>query len=296
MIPEWVYLFLRQRSLRDAAMKHFRGAVGQQRVPDNFLLAHSIPLPSLDEQRRIVARIEALFDRIAEARRLRGIARQDLQIMLSSALEEVLDDPRARGWRLGTMIDVVEGRLQYGTSQKASAQGAGLPVLRMGNVVEGQVSFENLKCVALSPAEEAKYLLREGDILFNRTNSAELVGKSAVYPGGRRAVFASYLIRLRVDRRLASPYFVCSYINSRRGRQYIQSRLVRAIGQANVNARKLLEMPILIPPLAEQHRLVDYLDGVRAHVAELKHLQAASAAELDRLSGAVLAQAFRGEL
>jgi type I restriction enzyme S subunit len=192
--------------------------------------------------------------------------------------------------------DVIEGKPQYGTSQKASEQIVGLPVLRMGNIVGGQVSFDDLKYVNLPPDEEAKYLLREGDILFNRTNSAELVGKSAVYSGDRRAVFASYLIRFKVDRRRGSPHFVCGYINSPCGRRYIQSQLVRAIGQVNVNAQKLVGMPIPIPRLPEQHRIVEYLDGVQAQVADLKRLQATSAAELERLSGAVLAQAFRGEV
>ncbi len=165
----------------------------------------------------------------------------------------------------------------------------------MSNIIDGHVSFDDLKYIDLEPDEEAKYLLRQGDVLFNRTNSAELVGKSAVYPGGRRAVFASYLIRIVVDQQQALPQFVIAYINSPAGRQYIESQLTRAIGQVNVNAQKLKAMPLPIPPLSEQRRILDYLDGVQARVAELKRLQAASVAEVERLEGAVLARAFRGE-
>jgi type I restriction enzyme S subunit len=270
--------------------------IGQAGFNATKLKEVEIPLPPLEEQRHIVARIEELFDRIQEAQRLRGAAEEGAQRLTSAALDEVFKDTEARGWPVKIVGDIIEGKPQYGTSKKASEDSIGVPVLRMGNIVDGRISFDNLKYMALAPDEEQKYLLRDGDILFNRTNSAELVGKTAVYPGGRRAVFASYLIRIMADPIRAIPRFVAAYINSAAGRQYIQLQLARAIGQANVNAKKLIAMPIPVPPLPEQRRIVDYLDGVQAQVAELRRLQAASAAELERLSGAVLARAFRGEL
>jgi type I restriction enzyme S subunit len=265
-------------------------------ITKHDLVDFQIPVPPLDEQRRIVACIEELFARIEEARRLRAAADQDAERLMPAALEEVFEEAETKGWPIRTVGDVIEGKPQYGTSQKASEEPVGVPVLRMGNIVDGQVSFDDLKYIDLPPVEEAKYILHEGDLLFNRTNSAELVGKSAVYPGSRRTVFASYLIRIVADRRKAMPHFVAAYINSPLGRQYIQSQLTRAIGQVNVNAKKLQAMPIPVPPLPEQRHIVEYLDGVQAQVAELKRLQVESAVELERFSGAVLARAFRGEL
>ncbi|NIU25842.1 restriction endonuclease subunit S, partial [candidate division KSB1 bacterium] len=124
---------------------------------------------------------------------------------------------------------------------------------------DGQISFEKLKYIDLPPKEEPKFLLKEGDILFNRTNSAELVGKSAVYTSQHRAVFASYLIRIVADPNKANPHFIVTYINSPSGRKYIQSQLTRAIGQVNVNAKKLQAMPIPTPSLTEQELLVEYI-------------------------------------
>jgi type I restriction enzyme S subunit len=293
--PSWLYHLCRSDVVLDQVLPRMRGA-SYPAVTDGDVLTSEIPLPPLDEQRRIVARIEELFARIEEARRLRAAADEDAERLMSAALEEIFREAETEGWPIKTVGNVIEGKPQYGTSQKASEEPVGVPILRMGNIVDDQVSFDSLKYINLPPDEEAKYLLREGDILFNRTNSAELVGKSAVYPGGRRAVFASYLIRIVADCRKAMPHFVAAYINSPLGRQYIQSQLTRAIGQVNVNAKKLQAMPIPVPPLPEQRRIVEYLDGVQAQVVELKRLQAESAAELERLSGAVLARAFRGEL
>jgi type I restriction enzyme S subunit len=274
---------------------NFRGSA-QGGINQSFVDNFWIPFPSLNEQRRIVARIEELFARIEEARRLRAAADQDAERLMPAALEEVFEEAEPKGWPIKTVGDIIEGKPQYGTSQKASEEPVGAPILRMGNIVDGQVSFDDLKYIDLSPDEEAKYILHEGDVLFNRTNSAKLVGKSAVYPGGRRAVFASYLIRVVADQRKAMPHFVVAYINSPLGRQYIQSQLTRAIGQVNVNAKKLQAMPIPVPPLLEQRRIVEHLEAVQAQVAELKHLQTESAAELERLEQAILARAFRGEL
>jgi len=294
--PAWLSLALRRLWARGYFAEQCNRWIGQAGFNATKLKEVEIPLPPLDEQRRIVARIEALFDRIAEAQRLRAAAEEDAEQLMPAALEGVFQETETRGWPTRTVGDVVKGKPQYGTSQKASEEPIGVPVLRMGNIVDGKVSFNDLKYMDLPPDEEAKYLLCNGDILFNRTNSAELVGKAAVYPGGRQAVFASYLIRIVADPHTALPHFVVAYINSPQGRRYIQSQLTRAIGQVNVNAKKLGAMPLPIPPLPEQRRIVAYLDSVQDQVAELKRLQAVSAAELERLSGAVLDRAFRGEL
>jgi type I restriction enzyme S subunit len=296
VLPEWVHLFVRQWSFREEAIQHFRGAVGQQRVPSEFLENHPFPVAPVHEQLRLVARIEEMFARIEEAQRLRVAADEDAERLISAALEEIFGEAKNKEWPIKTVDDLIMGKPQYGTSQKASEEPVGTPMLRMGNIVDGKISFDGLKYIDLPPDEQAKYLLNEGDILFNRTNSAELVGKSAVYPGGRQAVFASYLIRIVAHPDRALPHFVVAYINSPLGRQYIESQLTRAIGQVNVNAQKLKAMPLPVPPLSEQRRIVEHLDAVQAQIAELKRIQAESTAELERLEGAILARAFRGEL
>jgi type I restriction enzyme S subunit len=261
-----------------------------------FLENHPFPVAPVHEQLRLVARIEEMFARIEEAQRLRVAADEDAERLISAALEEIFGEAKNKEWPIKTVDDLIMGKPQYGTSQKASEEPVGTPMLRMGNIVDGKISFDGLKYIDLPPDEQAKYLLNEGDILFNRTNSAELVGKSAVYPGGRQAVFASYLIRIVAHPDRALPHFVVAYINSPLGRQYIESQLTRAIGQVNVNAQKLKAMPLPVPPLSEQRRIVEHLDAVQAQIAELKRIQAESTAELERLEGAILARAFRGEL
>jgi type I restriction enzyme S subunit len=139
-------------------------------------------------------------------------------------------------------------------------------------------------------------MLRKGDILVNRTNSAELVGKCAVFDLETDFAFASYLIRLRLDTANANPRLVASYINSPAGRAYMFAERKQMTGQANVNATKLKALPITLPPLPEQHRIVADLDALQNQVDSLKRLQAETATEIDALLPAILDRAFKGGL
>lgn len=148
----------------------------------------------------------------------------------------------------------------------------------MGNLEGGQIIWNDLKNIELPDGEKEKYLLQKGDLIFNRTNSAELVGKSAIFDGSRAAVFASYLIRFRPNPSLADSDFVCFYINSPEGREFMAANMARAIGQVNISASTMHGMPIPLPPLAKQRRIAGRL---REQLAAVAQARAAVQAQLD---------------
>lgn len=120
--------------------------------------------------------------------------------------------------------------VQYGTSEKANTKGEGIPILRMNNIVDGVLDRRDLKHVRLSMKERARLLLQDGDILFNRTNSKELVGKCAVFHEVGDYVFASYLIRLRPVATKVLPDFLAYVVNSAVGRSQIDALSRQIIG------------------------------------------------------------------
>ena len=156
--------------------------------------------------------------------------------------------------------------IQYGSSQKSSATGK-VPVLRMGNIQNGRLVWDKL--VYTSDDEEiAKYPLQYNDLLFNRTNSKELVGKTAIYKSEFPAIYAGYLVRV-------TPLLMCSdYLNYVMQSQfywsYCQSVRSDAIGQSNINAEKLKRFEFPLPPLAEQKRIVEKLEKLLPLCAQLK--------------------------
>jgi type I restriction enzyme S subunit len=254
-----------------------------------------VPVPPLEEQRHIVGRIEGLARRIEEAKGLRRAARQEAEALLPAAADEIFGSAQAQAWPVQSLGDALQD-IRYGTSTKASTSGVGVPVIRMGNIQDGGLVLDDLKYLELPAGEVERLLLERGDILVNRTNSPELVGKSAVFEEPGQYVFASYLIRMRLHLQKAEPRLVCAYINSRRGRDYVASRRKQVTGQANINSGTLRSMPIPLPPIDEQRRIVAYLDAVQAKADALRWLQDETRRELDALLPSVLDRAFRGEL
>lgn len=199
------------------------------------------------------------------------------------------------GWRWSTVGELAV-LVQYGSSAKASENPSGVPVLRMGNIVDGKLDLGELKYLPRDHKEFPDLLLKPGDLLFNRTNSAELVGKSAVYKGNPEPCsLASYLIRVRLGNQL-SPNLLAYYLNSANGRAWARSVASQQVGQANVNGTKLRALPVPVPPLDEQRRIVAEIEKqftrLDAGVASLKRVQAA----LKRYRASVLKAACEGGL
>lgn len=272
------------------------GSAGRNRVLSIKRIPEvMIPLPPLAEQRRVVARIEELAAQIHEARTLRLQATEEADAIMSTRVKALFEQGPSTGWDVGFLGDYVVDDC-YGTSEKTGDDSTGTPVLRMGNIQNGRIDARSLKYLHISERDRPKLLLQQGDILVNRTNSAELVGKCAVFELEGEFAFASYLIRLRLDPSRAKPHLVASFVNSPAGRAYMFSEKKQMTGQANVNATKLKALPIALPSLPEQHRIVAELDALQTEVDALKRHQAETAAELDALLPALLDRAFKGDL
>ena len=173
-------------------------------------------------------------------------------------------------WReipLGQLVSSVA----YGSSAKSNAQG-NVPVLRMGNLQGGKVDWNDLVFTD-DEREIKKYSLSPGDVLFNRTNTIDLVGKTALYKGDRPAIFAGYLIQIITDRKLLDPRFLNYVLNAEFSRRHSAKVLSIAVGQANINGQKLKTYPIPLPPTkAEQEAIAEALSDADALIESLEQL------------------------
>ena len=295
--PQVDSLFL-YYALRQAvpALKVLGSGATFAEVSKTQLEKFAIPLPPLAEQQRIAAILNeqmAAVDRARVAAEAQLAAAKELP---AAYLRAVFGSPEAQTWSEVLFSEVCDGDGQYGISEKATIEPIGVPILRMGNIFEGRLLWDDLKYVSIPEGERLKYLLDKGDLLFNRTNSMELVGKSAVFDGSREAVFASYLVRFRIATEKADPAYVGAFINSQYGRKFIEANMGRAIGQVNVSASTMRKMPIRLPPLVEQQRIVAMLSE---RTAAVEHVRKALTAQLDaisRLPASLLRRAFAGEI
>jgi len=221
------------------------------------------------------------------------LKKKDLEETPISEDEKPFEIPESWEWvRLNNIIFPPK----YGTSNKSSLQGE-VPVLRMGNIQDGEIVFDKL-VFSNNQTDNDKYNLIAGDLLFNRTNSAELVGKTGIYRGQQKAIYAGYLILLR-------PIGTNSeYLNYVLGSSYARSycKEVKTIGvqQCNINAEKISTFVIPLPPLAEQKRIVAKIEELLPKVEEYGKAQDALDKlneELpEKLKKSILQEAIEGRL
>lgn len=274
--------------------KQFRGqyeaqAVGVTRfgLPQYAFRAARIPLPPRNEQERIAAYLDekcAAIDAAVAAKRRQIGTLEDLSA-------SIINDAVTRGIKPGVPLCAVDedwiseapahwdvcrikrivSRVDYGISESTERDGR-FPVLKMGNIQSGEIVLKDIEYV---DAVEQDLLLEQGDVLYNRTNSPDQVGKAAVYRGSETDgyTFASYLVRLRTNHR-ADPYYLTYLLNSSGFLTFARKMAIPSVQQSNLNSTRYCRMWVPLPPRPEQAAIRAFLDeqtrAVRLAVANIE--------------------------
>lgn len=235
-----------------------------------------IVLPSLDEQERIAS----ILDKVDNIQYKREYALNLSNEFLRATFFEMFGNPEnnPKNFPIGTIRDLVSS-VNYGTSDKASEHSGEYPILRMGNITyQGYFDFTDLKYIDLNEKSKDKFLVRKGDLLFNRTNSKELVGKTAVFENDIEMAFAGYLVRVRPNK-FGNNYYISGYLNSLHGKSTLVNMSKSIVGMANINAQELQDIKILIPPKKLQDKYEEIFKAVRNRL----ELYSENKKELDKL-------------
>ncbi len=254
---QFLYHLLRSSHYRNHIVTYSHGANVKHLQSEGFY-AFRIPLPPPEVQKEIVAEIEGYQKVIDGARAVLCHYRPHIPIHLD--------------WPMVPLGEMCE-KIQYGLSVPLHTERSDFKTFRMNELVEGRcVDRGDMKCAAISADEFEKYRLTRGDILFNRTNSFEHVGRTGIFDLEGDYCFASYLIRLSIAAERAHPFFVNAFMNSDSFQQGIKQFASRAIGQSNINAKSLAGYPIPLPPLATQQAIVAEIEAEQALVAANREL------------------------
>jgi type I restriction enzyme S subunit len=200
--------------------------------------------------------------------------------------------PLPDGWRW-TTIDQESIFLKYGTSAKCGSDPDGVPVIRMGNIQDGAIVMDSIKYLPFDHAEFPDQLLTRGELLFNRTNSSDLVGKTAVFHGNQLHACASYIIRVKLKDTVL-PELVAYNLNGPSGRAWAQSVASQQVGQANINSQKLRAFYFAIPPFDVQQRIIAEVERRFSVLDQVEATVNASLRRCGQLRQAVLKRAFGG--
>ena len=225
-------------------------------IKNEHLNELQIKLPCLQEQNTI-ARVLDKTNAIIGKRRAQLSCLNELA---KSRFIEMFGDPvtNPKGWESGTIRDIAS-EVKYGTSSPATEGGKHI-YLRMNNITyDGHLDLSNLKYIDLPDDQLAKYQVQKGDVLFNRTNSKELVGKTCVFKEDIPMVIAGYIIRVRVNAR-ANPEYLSAILNSKYGKRTLLDMCKAIVGQANINAQELQNIDILIPPISLQNEFATFIE------------------------------------
>lgn len=308
VIPKYLWYFLRQKSFREEAERHMSGAVGQRRVPAQYLRGVRLPLPDKHGQERIIAALDRLLERTKCARedleKVPNLIDRYRQAILASAFRGDLtakwrsdganDTSKWRHVTLGTLATDV----RYGTAAKCHYEPKTTPVLRIPNVVDGRIALGDLKYGTFTKKESEKLALRPGDLLVIRSNgSVDLVGRAALVPEeAADFLFAGYLIRIRLDNKLVRPAYVHYAFGEPGIRGHIARLAKSTSGVNNINSEQLKAIEIPVPPLDEQDEIVSQIAVAFAKVDAALQQSRRAASLIDRLERATLSKAFSGEL
>ena len=244
-------LFISSDYFLDAAIKISVGSLSPT-INWRDLKTLEFELPDLATQRKLAETLWSINDTMETYKKL--IAATD-ELVKSQFMEQFgLPDNNVKGYPLGRIGDVVSD-VHYGTSAKASDNGKYV-YIRMNNITyEGALDLSDIKRIDVADSEIENYIVRYGDVLFNRTNSRDLVGKTCVFDRKNPMIIAGYIIRLRMNG-LVLPEYLSLFMNTRYAKKLLFSMAKGAVGQANINAKELQDISIIIPPIDEQREFL----------------------------------------
>lgn len=306
--PRWLWRALRAPDFQNASRDKTAGTT-RDSLNIGTLRHLSIPVPPLAEQRRIVAKLDALTVRLARTRaeleRVPLLVAKLRQTTLARAFAGDLSaDWRARegssmqDWRTCPLSDIadVQGGIQVGKKRPAGVTLVEVPYLRVANVQRGWLRLNEIKTLAVTAEERDRLLLEDGDILMNEGGDRDKLGRGWVWreevPG---CIHQNHVFRVRLKDQDFPPEFVSHYANEF-GQAYFIDQGTQTTNLASISKRRVMALPVPVPPAAEAREIVRLITAAFARADRLEAEAARARALLDRLEAAILAKAFRGEL
>jgi type I restriction enzyme S subunit len=278
------------QSFVDKCAKISEGTTNRKRMRPEKFLEIEIDIPSFEDQKRVVERCNSLIEISNKGISLRISSRKELENLLDSEINRLFTK-NYQQIEFGSVIT----NIKNGLYKSPLFYGSGVPCIRMFNIQNGRIDFKNVVLVNITDSELQNYQCIPDDIIINRINSKELVGKVAIIPKSvQTCIFEAMNIRIRVNSEIVLPQFVVYIINSSYIRNYFLKVLNQQCGQATLNQDHISKIKIPIPSLSDQFHIVAHLDCLQGKVDEVKRLQAETEREMEALVPAVLAKAFGG--
>jgi type I restriction enzyme S subunit len=304
VLPKWIHRYIRREAFREEAKQHFRGAVGQQRVPQDFLESCPIPMPypgnptkSSETQRRIVARLDALFAELAEARALHTTIQEDTGRLMEAMLRQVFDEVNDKFER--RRLEELTTKIGSGSTPRGGQsvyKDSGIPFIRSLNVRWNEFSLTDLAFIDEETHQRMNATeVHSGDILLNITGAS--IGRACCMPEEICPANVNQhvsIIRPAKNGGLVSR-FLMYWLTSPPTQEFINTTQAGATRQALTKAQ-IEGFQVPVPPREIQEQIVSYLDRFALEIGDMRTTQAENKTLLTQIEQAILQQAFQGNL
>ena len=279
VLGEYIYHFVRQPCFRDEAKRNFTGTAGQQRVPKPFMQNAPIPVPPLDEQRRIVG----ILNRAAKIERLRKRAQEGLREFIPALFVKMFGDnvQIASKFLPKPLRDVAAIASGATKGRRIDPHCAiEVPYLRVANVQDGFLNLSEIKTISIRRGEESRYALASGDLVMTEGGDSDKLGRAAVWNDELPyCAHQNHVFRVRPHREIVLADYLRDVVGSDYGKAYFLSIAKRTTGIASINKTQLGNFPVPIPPIELQIRyanligrlrcISDTADTAAGHISEL---------------------------
>ena len=283
------------------------GSTNQVELSKSEILKTALPLPPLNEQKRIVAKIEALQARSQsvkeELEAIRPLLDQFRQSVLAAAFRgDLTADWREKNgkitWEKTTLEKVIEGKPKNGYSPKAVDYSTPVKTLSLSATTSGKFKPEHFKYINKDIEEDSYLWLKPGDILIQRSNSLEYVGTSAIYTGKiKDFIYPDLMMKVQVIEEIASPEFINYVISAPNTKEYFKENATGTAGNMpKINQKTVMNVPVDLPPLEEQQEIICRIESLFKIADTIEKQYQQAEADLETLNQSILAKAFRGEL
>lgn len=321
--PKYLYHYVHQDAFRREAARNFTGTAGQLRVPVSAIRDAVIPVPPVDEQRRIVTKLEALLDKAAVSHqrlakiplilkrfrqsilaaacsgRLTGDWReqkQGIDVDQSWTPEGGPDVPETWIWKRLSEIAEVRGGVTKGRkfNGKPTVQ---LAYLRVANVQDGYLDLREIKLIEALPEDREKYALKPGDLLFTEGGDRDKLGRGTVWRGEvADCIHQNHIFRARLKVKDVVPEYLSLATKSEFSRRYFFENASQTVNLASINLTVLSELGIPLPPLDEQREIVRRVQELFALADRVELRYQTTQTHVEKLTESILARAFCGKL
>jgi type I restriction enzyme S subunit len=293
IFPRWLYWFIKSPSLWEKCAQLSQGTSGKNRIKPELFLTIEIPLPPLDEQRRIVARIEELAAKVEEARGLRRQSAEEAEVLINSAIILIFEKQILKqGWNLQPLregAEISRGKFAYRPRNEPRFYGGNIPFIQIGDISKSNRYIQEYSQTLNQDGLKISRMFPKGTVVLAITGAT--IGVTGIL--GFDSCFPDSIVGITPHPNITISEFIYWSI------EYVKKIALSEATQTtqpNINLKNIEKLKIPVPPLPEQRHIVAYLDNLQAKVDALKRLQAETAAELDALLPSILDKAFKGEL